>query len=139
LINNCPAGKKVIGFPALKGDFIENGIKNLLEHHRICCGVRQQTKDGYRSKSDDWQIQHSYSFGGYAKHKPELIEFMNNFEQKFGVALDPIYTGKMMYGICDLIDKNYFEEGSKIIAIHTGGLQGVKGFNERFGGVLGRK
>ena len=60
----------------------------------------------------------------------ELIEFINTFKQKFGIPLDPVYTGKMMYGICDLIKKNHFELGSTIVVIHTGGLQGIKGMND---------
>lgn len=136
IINSCPTNKKVVGFPALKGDFLENEIKDLTENHRIYCGVPQQEKEGYRNKSDNWRLITEYHFGGYAKHKPELIEFINTFKQKYNVQLDPIYTGKMMYGICDMIDKNLFEKGSTIVVVHTGGLQGIKGFNERFGGLV---
>ena len=51
------------------------------------------------------------------------------FKQNFNIALDPIYTGKMMFGIFDLIEKGFFQKGSKILAIHTGGLQGIEGMN----------
>ena len=87
-------------------------------------------------QTSNFELQNSYHFGGYAKHKPELIEFINTFKLNFDIPLDPVYTGKMMYGICDLIDKNYFEKGSTIVAIHTGGLQGIKGFNERFKNII---
>ena len=61
-----------------------------------------------------------------------------NFLQKeeYQIQLDPIYTGKMIYGIFDLIDKGFFSKGSKIVAIHTGGLQGILGFRERFGNLI---
>ncbi|WP_235292164.1 1-aminocyclopropane-1-carboxylate deaminase/D-cysteine desulfhydrase [Portibacter lacus] len=73
-----------------------------------------------------------YHFGGFAKHRPELIQFINQFE----IPLDPLYTGKMMFGIADLIESNYFAPEDKIIAIHTGGLQGIAGFNARFGNLI---
>ena len=65
-----------------------------------------------------------------------LIHFINNFKQKHGVALDPIYTGKMMYGIFDLVENGFFKENTTIVAVHTGGLQGIAGFNQRFGQLI---
>ena len=103
--------KKVIGFPSLKG-------ATFLEH--------EITK--YTSKKN-WRLVYDYHFGGYAKVTNELLEFMNEFEKKFNIPLDPIYTAKMMLGIMDLIKKKFFESGSTILAIHTGGLQGRAGFN----------
>ena len=65
-----------------------------------------------------------YHFGSYAKKTDELLSFMNAFYRKHSIPLDFVYTGKMMFGIYDLISKNYFKRGSKILCIHTGGLQG---------------
>ncbi|MEO9070519.1 MAG: pyridoxal-phosphate dependent enzyme [Ginsengibacter sp.] len=65
-----------------------------------------------------------YHFGGYAKKRNELILFMNNFYTDHKIPLDFVYTGKMMFGVEDLIRKKYFHDGSKILCIHTGGLQG---------------
>ena len=79
----------------------------------------------------NWEFISDYHFGGYSKYSEELIEFINEFKQKTSISLDPIYTGKMMFGILDLITKNQFPKGSKILAIHTGGLQGINGFNQR--------
>jgi 1-aminocyclopropane-1-carboxylate deaminase len=70
-----------------------------------------------------------YHFGGYAKINEELIRFINDFYKQTNIPLDPIYTGKMMFGILDLINKGYFPNGAKILAIHTGGLQGIEGMN----------
>ena len=72
-----------------------------------------------------------YHFGGYAKVTAELIAFINFFKHNFKIPLDPIYTGKMLFGIWELIKKDYFREGSSIVVIHTGGLQGIEGMNER--------
>ena len=65
-----------------------------------------------------------YPFGGYAKTTPELLDFIRRFEQKNGVLLEQVYTGKMLYGIYDLARQGYFPEGATVVAVHTGGLQG---------------
>ena len=72
-----------------------------------------------------------YHFGGYAKVNEVLVDFVNKFKMKHKIPLDPIYTGKMMFGLWDLIEKDYFRRGSTIIVVHTGGLQGIVGMNER--------
>ena len=61
----------------------------------------------------------------------ELIRFLNAFYDHYQLPLDPIYTGKMMFGILDLIQEDYFPPHSKILAIHTGGLQGIAGMNQK--------
>lgn len=123
LISGLKNEKKVIGFSALKGDFLKKEVASLL----LKC-------DGETYLN--WEISTEYHFGGYAKWKPDLIDFINDFYEKTNIPLDPIYTGKMLFGIYDLIQKDYFEKGSTILAIHTGGLQGIQGFNERFGDIL---
>ncbi len=70
------------------------------------------------------EILTGYHFGGYAKKTPELIDNMNLLFQNYQIPTDFVYTGKMMFGIFDSIKKNHFKPGSKIICIHTGGLQG---------------
>ena len=114
---------KVLGFPALKGgDFLQKDIVNLLDNNA--------------NNYTNWQLITDYHFGGYAKFKPELIDFINDFKRQFNIQLEPIYTGKMLFGIFDLIQKDFFEKGTTIIAIHTGGLQGIDGFNQRFGDLI---
>lgn len=112
LINASTLRQEVIGFPALKGDFLQTEINNFV-------------------KKENWVLQTDYHFGGYAKYNEELIAFINNFKKETGVLLDPIYTGKMIFGILDLIEKNQFKKGSEILAIHTGGIQGIEGFNQK--------
>lgn len=115
---------QVLGFPAVKGgSFLKKDIDSLTEAYN------GETYHNYQLITD-------YHFGGYAKWKPELINFINIFHDVTGVQLDPVYTGKMFYGLYDLAKKHYFKPGSKILAIHTGGLQGIKGFNDRFGDLL---
>jgi 1-aminocyclopropane-1-carboxylate deaminase/D-cysteine desulfhydrase-like pyridoxal-dependent ACC family enzyme len=75
-----------------------------------------------------WSINEDYHFGGYAKVNESLKNFIQNFNSKHHIPLDFVYTGKMLFGIIDLIHNNYFTAGSTIIAVHTGGLQGNKGF-----------
>ena len=110
IINSSKVSQQVLGFPALKGDFLNEDI---------CKFVTQS----------NWGLVTDYHFGGYAKVTEGLIEFINNFYQKFQVPLDPIYTGKMAFGVLDLIEKKKFPKGSKILMIHTGGLQGIAGMN----------
>ena len=124
LIAGCNNQHQILGFSALKGgDFLNKDINELLL--------------AYNGRSyDNWDIQTDYHFGGYAKIKPELIEFINDFKKKHDIQLEPIYTGKMMFGIYDLIRKGFFKPDSTIIALHTGGLQGLDGMNRRYGNVL---
>lgn len=111
IINGSFDGQKIIGFPALKGDFLIKDICNF-------------------AKKDNWSLNLDYHFGGYGKVTPELILFINSFFEENNIPLDPIYTGKMVYGVMDLIEKDFFEKGSKILLIHTGGLQGIEGMNK---------
>ncbi len=75
-------------------------------------------------------VEEKFHFGGYAKVNTELIDFMNDFYEKYHIPLDPIYTGKMMFGIFKNIENGNFAKGTKILAVHTGGLQGIKGMNK---------
>ena len=76
--------------------------------------------------SKKYTVIGDYHFGGYAKKDTELISFMNSFYENNNIPLDFVYTGKMMFGVYNLIEKKYFSEGSNILCIHTGGLQGNK-------------
>lgn len=116
--------KQVVGFSALKG------YDNLTSH---IDGLVQQ----YGGKSyHNYEIHFQYNFGGYAKVKPELIDFIKAFKAQHDVQLEPVYTGKMLYGIYDLIKLNYFPKGSTIVAVHTGGLQGLSGYLDWFPEVM---
>ena len=110
LINCSKDSQQVLGFPVLKGDFLKEDICKFVT-------------------GSNWKLITEYHFGGYAKVSEELVLFINEFYQSYKIPLDPIYTGKLMFGVLDLINKNYFPENSKILVIHTGGLQGIAGMN----------
>ncbi len=83
------------------------------------------------SRKDNWTLLNDFDFGGYGKVNPVLIDFINGFKSEYGVGLDPIYTGKMMFGVMSMLAEGYFEPGARILAVHTGGLQGIAGMNLR--------
>ncbi len=110
IINSALPNQKVLGFPALKGDFLQNEIRIF-------------------ARNKNWELITDYHFGGYGKICPKLVEFMNQFYKKNQILLDPIYTGKMVFGVMNMIEGKYFPENSKILLIHTGGIQGIQGMN----------
>lgn len=111
IINSSKESQKILGFPALKGEFLKQEICNF-------------------AKKSNWDLITNYHFGGYGKVNDELINFINSFYDNTNIPLDPIYTGKLVYAVVDLINKNFFPENSEILLIHTGGLQGIKGMNQ---------
>jgi 1-aminocyclopropane-1-carboxylate deaminase/D-cysteine desulfhydrase-like pyridoxal-dependent ACC family enzyme len=120
LIAGAPS-KNIIGFSALRGgDFLCEEVNMLLQSYAT---IDNAAKKAY-VHSTNWQIQTDYHFGGYAKTTPALIQFIKQFEQRHNILLEQVYTGKMLYGLYDLMQKGYFPEGSTVIALHTGGLQG---------------
>ena len=112
IVNSALPHQKVLGFPALKGDFLQDEIRIFVQN-------------------ENWELITDYHFGGYGKVNEELICFINQFYSDNQIPLDPIYTGKMVFGVIDLIHKNYFPVHSNILLIHTGGLQGIRGMNEK--------
>ncbi|GAB3575200.1 pyridoxal-phosphate dependent enzyme [Hymenobacter daeguensis] len=80
-----------------------------------------------------YALQTEYHFGGYARYSADLLAFIRQFRARHGVLLDPIYTGKLLFGVLDLIGKGHFRPGSTVVAIHTGGLQAWAGWEARFG------
>ena len=112
IINNSNSNQKILGFPALKGDFLQKDI------------CKFATKK-------NWELILDYHFGGYGKVTEELVSFLNEFYHDYQIPLDPIYTGKLVFGVIDKIKTGYFPENSKILIIHTGGLQGIKGMNQK--------
>ena len=112
---------QALGVAALKnGSFLRAEIDELTQ---LALG---QTFGNYSLHTD-------YHFGGYAKFSAELLAFIHRFRQRHGVLLDPIYTGKLLFGVLDLIEHGHFRRGSTVVAVHTGGLQAWAGWRERFG------
>ncbi len=109
IINSALPNQKILGFPALKAD-LSGEIRKF-------------------AQNDNWELIEDYNFGGYAKINENLVQFVNDFYVKTGIPLDPVYTGKMVFGVMDRIHNNKFEPGANILLIHTGGLQGIAGMN----------
>lgn len=116
LIKAAAPHQKIIGLSVLKNNIsIEAAIKALLTKEEV---------------NKNFEIIQGYHFGGYAKYTPTLIECMNDCYKKIELPLDFVYTAKLMYGVRDLTTKGKFEPSSKILVIHSGGLQGNRSFKK---------
>ncbi|WP_373055651.1 1-aminocyclopropane-1-carboxylate deaminase/D-cysteine desulfhydrase [Zunongwangia sp. H14] len=112
IINSSVNHQQVLGFSALKGEFLASEVKKNVN-------------------KENWKIITNYHFGGYAKVNAELIHFINHFKAEYDILLDPVYTGKLIFGIFAMIKNGAFPTNSQILAVHTGGLQGIPGMNRR--------
>lgn len=142
LAQGLPPEATALGLAVLKGNFLTKEVEKLLADPDGSASIPPFNDSTIQQKLEKpapacaWHMINDYHFGGYAKFTPELIDFVNAFKEGYGMALDPIYTGKLLYGLFDLIGKDYFPAGAQIVAVHTGGLQGIRGFNERFGDLI---
>jgi 1-aminocyclopropane-1-carboxylate deaminase len=102
LISSALPHQQVLGYVVLKGaEYLKEQVALL-------------------TQGTNWQLVHNYHGGGYARTSPELISFINNFYRETQIPLDVVYTGKLVWGF----SQSHFPPGSKILLIHTGGLQG---------------
>ncbi|WP_236943172.1 1-aminocyclopropane-1-carboxylate deaminase/D-cysteine desulfhydrase [Hymenobacter sp. PAMC 26628] len=121
LLTGLRGPETAVGVTALKnGGFLKDDIDAL---------TRAATGQVFAN----YALATNYHFGGYAKYSADLLAFIRQFEDRHGVLLDPIYTGKLLFGVLDLIGQGYFAPGSTVVAVHTGGLQGWAGWHARFG------
>jgi 1-aminocyclopropane-1-carboxylate deaminase len=110
LVSACKTGQAVVGISSMKGNAsIEQRIKKLTADQTI---------------ETSFVINHDYHFGGYGKHPPPLIAFINEVYHTLDLPLDIVYTGKTFYATRDLVANNYFMPGSRLLMIHSGGLLG---------------
>lgn len=108
LINASAAHQQVVGISVMKNNFsLQQAIQSLTGKEK-----------------NNWHLLHDHHFGGYAKHTPELTGFMNSFYRSTGIPTDFVYTAKLFYAVKALAGKNYFSAGSRLLLIHSGGLQG---------------
>jgi len=115
LVTGLNGKQKALAFSVLKGaDFLTADISG-------------NVKKFSGKKYSNWELILDYHFGGYAKYNNELLTFIKNFSRVNNIPLEPIYTGKLLFGIFDMIRKKKFNKGDTIVAIHTGGLQGLDG------------
>lgn len=112
LVTTADSKQIVLGFNALKNPEVLTFIKS-------------------HAATKNWELLSDYTFGGYAKTTPQLIDFINTFYKQYQIPLDPVYTGKMLFAIFDMIKNKKWRWGKNILAIHTGGIQGVVGMNRQ--------
>lgn len=124
LICGLKGNAEVIGIPVLKGaDFLYKEIEDHISSYS-------------NISFTNWKLNLDFHFGGYAKITKELILFIKEFETDNGLKLDPVYTGKLLYGINNMIKRGEFRAGSRIVALHTGGLQGNYGMQKKVDKLL---
>ncbi len=108
LISGLNSSIEILGFPVLKGgEFLKNEVENLIG-----------------SGHTNWKLITKYHFGGYGKSTDDLSKFLHHIRSRHDLPLDHVYTAKALYGIYDLIKKGNFQVDSRILFLHTGGLQG---------------
>lgn len=100
----------VLGIAVLKGqDYLEELVQSLLAN-----------------KSLSINIEHRFHFGGYAKRDATLTEFCQEFTQRHNMPIEPVYSGKLFFGVTQLISEGYFDQYRHVVILHTGGLQGAR-------------
>ncbi|MCC3153605.1 pyridoxal-phosphate dependent enzyme [Hymenobacter sp. BT770] len=121
LLTGLAGRQQAVGVAALKnGGFLRAEVDAL-------------TQQAVGQVFTNYALHTDYHFGGYAKYSAELLKFIELFRARHGVLLDPIYTGKLLFGVLDLIRQGHFRRGSTVVTIHTGGLQAWAGWHARFG------
>lgn len=105
LIESSAEHQQLLGFSALKGDFLHHDVASL-------------------TSKRNWKITDAYCCGGYAKTTTELLSFIQHFEHRYDIPLEHVYTGKMLYGIFNLIEQGLIQPQQRLLIIHSGGLQG---------------
>jgi 1-aminocyclopropane-1-carboxylate deaminase/D-cysteine desulfhydrase-like pyridoxal-dependent ACC family enzyme len=124
LMLGLKGSQKVLGFSALKGgDFLWGDMQEMFQDYfqKYPENIPQEPLNEWMKTKSDLLLE--YHFGGYAKNKPALAEFMADFETEQEIPIEWIYTGKMFFGLLDLVKKDYFKPNTRIIALHTGGLR----------------
>lgn len=125
LLSGYPA-KKFLGFPAVRGGaYLEYDVNNFIAQAKHTDWLPTTFTP------PAWRLVTDYHFGGFGKVTPELIAFMNRFYAEADIPLDPVYTAKMVFGLTQMAANGAFEKGSSVLVVHTGGLQGIIGMNQR--------
>lgn len=107
LASGLRAGQRALGFSVLRGDFLGREVARL-------------QRDALGAPTPNWSVNYGFHFGGYARRTAELTEFITDFEQRHGLALDWVYVAKMMYGIVTLAQAGAFQRGTGLVAVITG-------------------
>jgi 1-aminocyclopropane-1-carboxylate deaminase len=117
-----PLHTKIIGIAVLKGEgYLEELVSKLLSSQTTL-----PSQVITHQPIADWHINHQFHFNGYAKATPELHQFCQTFNQALSIPIEPVYSGKLFWAVKELMAKKAFTPGSKILLLHTGGLQGAR-------------
>jgi len=112
---------KILGIAVLKGaEYLKDEVNNLLPADA--------------KSHSNWQLLTDYHRGGYARFSLEDSQKIIAFNRATGIDFEPVYSGKMVLALLELLEKGYFKAGERIVLLHTGGLQGLGGMIER--GIL---
>lgn len=115
LLAGLQGRSRVVGIAVLQNaDYLHAEIARLLQ------------QGGYPAYQN-YQLLTEFAHGGYAKVSPELLAFCAQFTKQTDVPIEPVYTGKVMYAVRELIQAGYFHPQERLIILHTGGLQGARG------------
>ncbi|MFF4157579.1 1-aminocyclopropane-1-carboxylate deaminase/D-cysteine desulfhydrase [Streptomyces sp. NPDC001678] len=100
-------GQRAIGFPVLKGGFLEAEILRLQD-------------EAFGGRRGDWVLDDRFHGGGYAKSSAELEGFTADFAVRHGITLESVYVAKMLYGLTTLAREGAFAPGTGVVAVITG-------------------
>jgi len=118
VIASLPETTRALGIAVLKGEsFLKQDVKYLLEAMNA-------------PDFQNWQIDFRFHGGGYAKYGRELARFVKTFSRDY-FAIEPVYSGKLFWGLFKMIEAGEFVRGTRLLAIHTGGMQGLRGMQEK--------
>jgi 1-aminocyclopropane-1-carboxylate deaminase len=125
------SGKLKLAVPVGTGGTIK-GLHSHNEHGIPLIGIYVLKGFSDNTLGQGIDLQYDFHLGGYAKYHEGLVAFMHDFYRRYHIVLDPIYSGKLLYALNELIKSDYFRPGTTLMAIHTGGLQGIEAFNKRY-------
>lgn len=125
------SGKIIVAVPVGTGGTIK-GLHAHNEHGIPLLGIYVLKGFSENNLGQGVDLHFDFHLGGYAKYHAGLVAFMHDFYLRYHIVLDPVYSGKLLYALNELIKSDYFEPGTTLIAIHTGGLQGIEAFNIRY-------
>ena len=107
----------LLGFPILKGgDFLYQDIEQYLKQ------LQATYPEIDLHKPQNWSLSTEYHFGGYARKNTQLLRFIEDFHEQFSLPIEPVYTGKLFYGVMEKIKAGYFRRGSSVLVLHSGGV-----------------
>ena len=125
------SGKIMVAVPVGTGGTMK-GLHAHNEHGIPLLGIYVLKGFSENTLGQGIDLQYDFHLGGYAKFHAGLVAFIHDFYLRYHIVLDPVYSGKLLYALNELIKSDYFKPGTTLIAIHTGGLQGIEAFNKRY-------